>query len=446
MLTEQQWQARRSGDSSRRPTDVRDAYERDRARLIHSSAFRRLQAKTQVLGISEGDFHRTRLTHSMEVAQFGRGIVEHLAQTAPYESAKAALPSTDLIEAIAFSHDAGHPPFGHGGEIALNYMMRDAGGFEGNGQSLRLLARLESYIPDYGLDLTRRTLLGILKYPAKYSDVRRIKLPMDIERFSTLKASDWKPPKCYMDCESDVVDWLLDPLPDKDRSLFCTLEREPGENTHGKTTYKTFDTSIMEIADDIAYGIHDFEDGIALKLIPREAWDAVGGYLDSKWANTRGLPSIDELGEALFFSRGPAGTRKKAVGALVNAMIASVIAVPRNKFEIPELDFEAVLQQPARTFRDALQELTVKHIINSQPVQSLEYRGRYMIMLVFEALASDPEYLLGGGFLARYKKATREEEGLRSVCDYIAGMTDPYAIRMYERLFVPRQGNVFERL
>ena len=147
---------------------VRSEYDRDEARVIHSAAFRRLQSKTQVLGLGESDFYRTRLTHSMEVAQIGRGLVQYLKENGDRET-KIHLPCTSLISAICLAHDIGHPPFGHGGEVALNYCMRDYGGFEGNGQTLRILSKLEKYTDGFGINPTRRMLLGVLKYPVSYS-------------------------------------------------------------------------------------------------------------------------------------------------------------------------------------------------------------------------------------------------------------------------------------
>lgn len=152
------WTHRRSGQTNQRGShDHRDPYERDRTRVIHCPAFRRLQRKTQILGTDEGDFHRTRLTHSLEVDSIGRSIVRNLRINQEQHAALAGLlPNDDLISVICLLHDIGHPPFGHGGEVALNYMMRDYGGFEGNGQTLRLLTKVESSYGAYGLDLTRR--------------------------------------------------------------------------------------------------------------------------------------------------------------------------------------------------------------------------------------------------------------------------------------------------
>ena len=167
---------RRDSSPLERDMDHRGDFERDLARLIHSAAFRRLQAKTQVLGIGEGDFHRTRLTHSMEVAQIAKAIAGNLRNRNEVDQAvKAYLPDDDLVFFEGLAHDLGHPPFGHGGEIALDYSMREHGGFEGNGQTLRILAKLEAHTPQFGLNPTRRSLLAILKYPVCYSQVRRKK-------------------------------------------------------------------------------------------------------------------------------------------------------------------------------------------------------------------------------------------------------------------------------
>lgn len=439
------WQERRSGRTDRRVHDQRPEQERDRSRIIHAASFRRLQGKTQVLGITESDFHRTRLTHSMEVAQISRGIVYQLqAEHASDSVMLGALPDIALIETIGFGHDLGHPPFGHGGEIALNYMMRDSGGFEGNGQSLRLLARLEPHTHGYGLDLTRRALLGILKYPATYSRLRRRVLPPLPEKLSQLSPEAWKPPKCFLDTEEEIVDWVLARLPQSDRDLFLSSYTEPSDHEHGKTKYKALDTTIMELADDIAYGIHDFEDGISLGLITRDHWGEALKVLDPTWAAKLELVP-ETLANDLFKPRtgNRTGTRKMAIGALVNSMVTSIQLQERSEFTSPTLRFQAVLSEPAKHFLKALTKLTREYIISLQSVQTLEYRGRFIVLSLFEALEADWQSLINIAF-KRYIEETGDVK--RGVCDYVAGMTDSYAVRIYERLFVPRQGSAFERL
>lgn len=218
-MTEIFWENRRLEDP-RRTGEVRSEWERDYARLIHSSAFRRLQSKTQVLGLGESDFYRTRLTHSMEVAQIGVGIVRWLKERhKDTEEIIEALPRSALMSSICLAHDIGHPPFGHGGEVALNLCMRDYGGFEGNGQTLRILSRLDKYTADHGLNPTRRLLLGVLKYPTPYSELVGETAYGQVPAQRWLcKAKEQHPPKCYMDDERDVVDWVLAPLAEAGKS------------------------------------------------------------------------------------------------------------------------------------------------------------------------------------------------------------------------------------
>ena len=184
-------------NESKRPDDERDEYQRDKARVIHSSGFRRLQAKTQVMGVGEGDFHRTRLTHSIEAAQIGEGLLGSLGRQYPEDSeVHKWMPSRDLLTAACLAHDLGHPPFGHGGEKALHRRMVDFGGFEGNGQTLRIVTRLEKYSLRQGMNPTRRFILAILKYPSPYSAFNK-------------EDHKIKPPKCYFDTEKPIVKWAL---------------------------------------------------------------------------------------------------------------------------------------------------------------------------------------------------------------------------------------------
>jgi dGTPase len=381
----------------------------------------------------------------MEVAQICRGIVYQLRAVHRLDdSITKALPDIELIETVGFGHDLGHPPFGHSGEIALNYMMRNNGGFEGNGQSLRILSRLEPHTLGYGLDLSRRTLLGILKYPSPYSAVRSLTQPPDVAQISQLSRDQWKPPKCYLDTEQDVVDWILAPLSSDDRQLFTKIDPPPSDAKHGKTRFKALDTSIMELADDIAYGIHDFEDGVTLNLITSDHWKEALAKLDKSWAELFEL-NTTEIGTALFAPRRGkrSGRRKQVIGALVNAMVCSVDVKKHSDFQSSLLAYSAELKEPARKFLDALTDITWNYVIKLQSVQTLEYRGRFVVMNLYDALESDWKSLLG----TAYRKQAEETGDIkRSVCDYIAGMTDTYAVRMYERLFVPRQGSIFERI
>lgn len=439
------WNARRDARRLVRRDDQRDEFERDLSRVIHTAGFRRLQTKTQVIGISEGDFHRTRLTHSLEVAQIGGGLVKVIGRRGNVP--RTLLPSTSLISTVCLAHDIGHPPFGHSGEVALNYCMRQQGGFEGNGQTLRLLSLLEAHSPGHGLNLCRRTLLGVLKYPVVYDRVVRMDNPPAVPHGTPLSLSYWKPPKCYLATEAGVVDWILEPLPAEDKKRFISLdERPPTMQEHGKPTHKSFDASIMEIADDIAYGIHDLEDAIALDLVSREQVvehvDPVVRSLNKKWLDRMGLRGMMD---SLFSEEH--SDRKRMVGALVNAMVTSVDTRQDNHFRTPLLKHRAVLEGDAKELLAALDTVTKREIIESPESNMTEYRGQMMIRAIFEGIASAPWKLLPGKFREDWRRAGGDTvRRMRIICDYISGMTDEYATKVYERMHVPRHVSFFQRL
>ncbi|NVJ56949.1 MAG: dNTP triphosphohydrolase, partial [Vibrionaceae bacterium] len=218
------WYERHDDEHKIRRDDHRSPFQRDRARILHSAAFRRLQAKTQVHGNSFDDFHRTRLTHSLEAAQLGTGIVAQIKKKQP--EFRDLLPSDSLIDSICLAHDIGHPPYGHGGEVALNYMMRDHGGFEGNAQTFRIVTKLEPYTENFGMNLARRTLLGLVKYPALISDTRAKVIPNSVSHQRKLRAREWMPAKGLYDCDKELFDWLLAPLNDNDKTLFSLMRED----------------------------------------------------------------------------------------------------------------------------------------------------------------------------------------------------------------------------
>lgn len=444
------WDDRRSAwtpkaDDARSPGDV------DYARVVHSASFRRLQGKTQILNLGDSDFYRTRLTHSLEVAQVAGSLARQLRRDNSAHPAVDHLPDLAMIQAIGFTHDLGHPPFGHGGEVALNYCMRKAGGFEGNGQTLRILSKLENFSERCGSDLTRRTLLGTLKYPVSFSRANNANIiPRLLDGTSVIKLIDRKaskPPKCFMDCEQDVVDWILQPLGTEQQSLFTTVASNEG--AHGSAVHKSFYCSIMDIADDISFGIHDFEDMIALNLITEEDFkshispQACAAHLDvlkSTYPNDFGNDVYAKLANMLFSD---SNSRKHAISRMVGFFIHSCMIETFEEFEDPMIRYRVQMAPGAKTFLKALKDIVYKLVILSPSVQHLEFKGQQMVVAVFEALSAEPEALLPRDTLAKYDASGGSA---RVICDQVSGMTDAFLLKTYDRLYSPRMGSVFDKL
>lgn len=460
------WQDRRESWTSA-STDVRSPDDVDYARIIHCASFRRLQGKTQILSPGDDDFYRTRLTHSLEVAQIATGIMRQFERQAEYAGIHQHLPSLSMIQVAGATHDLGHPPFGHGGEVALNYCMRDEGGFEGNGQTLRIVSRLEKFSDGAGANLTRRALLSLLKYPAPHSAVYNPALAPRLDPApSTLRIIDRKasrPPKCYMDSEQAVVDWILAPLSHNDRDRFTDLQRpfvdEQGKPHHGKTRHKSFDCSIMDIADDIAFGVHDLEDALTMALISADEFrryvpvQACLHFLDylrtdlgkrypDELPGTTPEAAYDWMVERLF---GDDGKRKRFIGRLVHYFISHARIHIDEVFEAPLLRHRADLPADVKTFLDALKTAVREAVILSPGVQQMEFKGQRLVIAVFEALASEPKSFLPRDTFLRWEKAPSEERS-RVICDHIAGMTDAFLLKSYDRLFLPHMGSVFDRM
>ncbi|MCX7117054.1 MAG: anti-phage deoxyguanosine triphosphatase [Legionellales bacterium] len=439
------WTHRRSGQTNQRGgEDHRSPYERDRTRVIHCPSFRRLQRKTQILGTDEGDFHRTRLTHSLEVSSIGTSIVRNLKGNSLKQGLSSLLPCDDLIMTVCLLHDIGHPPFGHGGEVALNYNMRDHGGFEGNAQTLRLLTKIEGSYGAFGLDLTRRALLGILKYPVPWDRVVATAQPEVHDSLSkTIRINDWLPPKAYFNCEQPEIDWLLSPFPASDRELFQSLKVAPQNNHHGKAAFHSFDCSIMDIADDIAYGVHDLEDAIHLNLITRQQLDVASFrqlLLDSPLKAHQ-----DKLLDSLFHEA--LHERKQAIGEMVNYFItATQLQETDASYENNLLKYNIVLLPEAKALLDYLTQAIYDFVIDSQEARTFEYGGQMVVLRLFEALSSNPASLLDLKNRQLFQEAENKQAALRVVCDTIANMTDEYAYRLHERLFGFNTRTIFERL
>jgi len=438
------WLERRSSSNSDKTrgfnsTRPDSQYQRDRARIIHSASFRSLQSKTQVLGLGESDFYRTRLTHSLEVAQVGSGICEWLRDQPENKERYELIPSFSLIEAICLAHDIGHSPFGHGGEVALNTMMRDHGGFEANGQTLRILSRLGEFSLHNGLDLTRRTMLGTIKYPAFYSETVNYKSIPESPVTSNpyLNIDHWAPPKCIYDAERDVLDWLLDPFSADDKKRFLSLKTS-AKGGHLRTLYKPFDTSIMELADDIAYGVHDLEDALALGLVDKTAWmEQVSARIQSMPDN----PIKNDLDtcNALLFSES-ANDRKHAISRFVGYFIQNIYMDELSEFSHPMLSLQVRMQETAYEMLLLIKSFVMQHVILRPELQMLQYKGQQVMVKLFEIFEANPKRLLPHEVYAGF-----EREGYRAIADYLSNMTDVSAGKLYHKLLSPTSGSIFDR-
>lgn len=440
---ENMWLARRLKTVSKRQHDHRSPFQRDRARILHSAAFRRLQSKTQVMGSGQSDFYRTRLTHSLEAAQIGSGIVAQLKSKYSQQCAQL-LPNDDaLIESLCLAHDIGHPPFGHGGEVALHYMMRHHGGFEGNGQTLRIVSKLEPFSEKFGMNLSRRSLLGLLKYPQTLEQLKQNNDHRPPVNFRQLRAQDWHPPKGIYHDDVDVLNWILSPLSEADKEAFQAHKSQA--NQHGKTLYKSLDCSIMELADDIAYGIHDLEDAIVTGVVSRNDFEqeVVQKLLacDNEWV----YQYAQALSEQLFSEQHH--RQKEVIGGLVNYLITAIELHDLNQlqgchFADPLLQFNAKLPDVAAKVLQIFKGFVYQFVIKQTSIQRLEYRGQQIVMELFEALSSDPLRLLPSNSAKRWQYANDHGQNThRVIADYVAGMTDDYATKLYKTLFLPSQPN-----
>lgn len=344
---------------------TRGEFARDRDRIIHSTAFRRLEYKTQVFVNHEGDLFRTRLTHSIEVAQIARTIVRALKL------------NDDLTEAIALAHDLGHTPFGHAGQDALNECMADYGGFEHNLQSLRIVDKLEERYGAFdGLNLMFETRAGILKHcsPAKARELGEV-----AERFLT----DHRP---------------------------------------------SLEAQICNLADQIAYNNHDVDDGLRSGLLTLDALEAVKLFAEHRTAALKEFPHL--TGRRLIH---------ETVRRMIDAQVTDLLAETRARiaqFGIAILDDVAVAP-PLVAFSPAMHEMNreLKHFLHTSlyrhyQVVRMTTKARRIIKELFSAFLSDMRLLP-----EKYRALGEREGEPRAIADYIAGMTDRYAIKEHRRLF-----------
>jgi len=399
-------------------TGHRGEFTRDRARVLHSSGWRRLAAKTQVLSPTAGiDFARNRLTHSLEVAQIGRELATSLGL------------SPDVVDTACLAHDLGHPPFGHNGERALNQWAQGAGGFEGNAQTLRILTRLEPKHVDgegrsVGLNLTRATLDASCKYPWSRENAPDPYAQSEMPKFG------------FFTDDAPIFEWVREGA-------------VPGR--------KCVEAQAMDLSDDIAYSVHDFEDAIVGGYIDPEILTARAGHemliaAVSRWA--AGVYSEDELAEAYLriaqsrtWVSTWSGTRqeqarlKNFTSEMIGRFAGAAIRATRESAPRTALTrYSASIAVP----RDIRAEIAVLKGIVAEYVMEIDerkpvYERQQTILLeLLEALWSAGESELEPAFRADYLEAQNEVEARRAVIDQVASLTDQSSIRWHRRLCTGR--------
>lgn len=448
------WEERRE-PRRRRDDDVRTPYEVDHSRIIHSGSFRRLQAVTQVIS-GEGSNQRTRLTHSLEVQQIAEGIVQRfrLLNDVP-EVLRTHMRDNTLVRSISLTHDLGHPPFGHAGEEALNCMMRDRSletggqpdrtrtyGFEGNGQTIRILSKLEDFSENAGANLTRRSLLGVLKYPVAYSEALKAPVPGPLLTETGVPMITEKahaPPKCYLDSERDVVSWLLEPLGQEQARLVVA------------TKAKSVDASLMDRSDDLAYSFADLQDAITLKLIQRE--QLVEDVPPSMWEDyiefsaQRG--SNQFFGDATGFDRvmdnlfGGSRSLQDQISQLTGYGMARARLRERPQFTDPLYAWEIDIDPRALTLVEAVKKSVLERVILSPRLQHGRLQGQMSIVKLFDVMRNDPRHQLPEKIYARYMQCDRDD---RVICDWLAASSERSIEKLYGRIFTPGAASVTDRL
>ena len=357
---------------------TRTDFARDRDRIIHSTAFRRLKEKTQVFVAHEGDHFRTRLTHSLEVAQIARSLATALGLDA------------DLAETIALGHDLGHPPFGHAGEDELQIQMQGYGGFDHNVQTFRVVTRLERRYPEFdGLNLTWETLEGVIKH------------------------------------NGPVIDQLAKPS----WSAISEFDAQYGLRLD---TWASAEAQVAALADDIAYNNHDVDDGVLAGLFNLDELAEVPLIGPHVISARRDYPTCE-----------PGILRLEAVRRMIGAMVDDVLTETRRRAaagHVTSPEAVRVLGHALVAFsRDMLEDLAqlrlflLERMYRHWKVNRTRSQARRMLAEMFQLFMAEPDVLPAEWFA---RAEPRDQAGrARVVCDYIAGMTDRYAIEEHKKLF-----------
>jgi dGTPase len=403
----QRWFAEPPKRSGRTP------FERDRARVVHSSALRRLGAKTQVLGPGSDDFVRTRLTHSLEVAQVGRELGKSLGC------------DPDVVDTACLSHDLGHPPFGHNGENALDLVAMRIGGFEGNAQTLRLLTRLEpkTFTPDgapRGLNLTRASLDAATKYPWFTGQG-----PVGSDGVVTAKFGVY-------DDDAEAFRWLREGAPEGIRCL---------------------EAQVMDLADDVSYSVHDVEDAIVLgRVDPGALWtDAVHekvvtqvrDWYDPDVSDDALAEALDRLLRLPFWVQDHDGGRpalaalKDMTSQLIGRFCDAAGHATRAQYgNGPLVRFDASVVVPSDVVAEiaVLKVIAAAYVMAPREDEPVYHRQRVVLVDLVEAISASAEAALEPTFLADWRRADDDDARLRVVIDQVASLTDLSAYSWHARL------------
>jgi len=364
-------------------SSYRSAFQRDRDRVIHCGAFRRLKHKTQVFVYHEGDYYRTRLTHSLEVAQIARSVSRALGL------------NEDLAEALALAHDFGHTPFGHAGEDALDAAMAPYGGFDHNAQTLRLVTKLERRYPTFdGLNLSWEALEGLVKHNGP----------------------------------------LIGPRASDERPLPAAVAEYVAGHDLALDTYASAEAQVAALADDIAYNSHDVDDGLRAGLFDID--DMVE------------LPLVGPAFEAMRARHGDIERPRLihvAISQMIGAMVEDLLAETRRRLEqtgVASVEEIRALDGPVVAFSEelaaadrAVKAFLGENMYRHYKVNRMTSQARRVVGEIFDLLFAEPELLP-----AEWRGRAEEKDAAgraRVIADYIAGMTDRYALEVHRKLFNP---------
>jgi dGTPase len=438
---------RRYPETSRSGRDHRHATERDRDRILHSAAFRRLQGKTQVFGIGQADFYRTRLTHSIEAAQIARAIAHNLCEEHP-ELKRCVTP--ELAEAVALAHDLGHPPFGHTGEQTLDACMREVSRkagldgkdclrFEGNAQTFHILVAAEPKSPAYpGLNLTRATLTGVMKYPFEQNE--------DAGKF-------------IFTSDTPAAQWTLN------LGEGLAKARSGGHRPQPKTAIVC---QIMNWADDCAYSVHDVEDALQAQFLHPGDFDQprfIRCVFDRYEATRAGedVPemSIEETKDRLMDLKrrimpsdgggDERAQRKAAMRDILDGLIVAVSLEPIGESQRADFSWRLAVDLESRILAVLCKAVIWEAVITDPRVAAVNTKGREILSDLFHLFLEEVLEKRSVALFPRYYRPIVEEgmsrglgETARAVCNFLALMTDMDALRLHALLRGSKTSSIFD--